>query len=667
MNTVIKRVWNQNRMVNIEDLRGMAFQAEDGGHTFEISGINDADEAVDLSGTVAGVFMRPDGTDVALTGTASDGVVSVTLSDACYAVAGRFGLYIFVTADSKKTCVYACIGTVTQTSYGTVAGDTPADVVDLVNAINAAISSIPADYTDLMAAIAPTYSDQSVYPAGAYRWYNGVLYKSKVAITTAEAWTAAHWTTAVLGNDVTDLTRAIFDPLEITMTSGGVYVSNSTGKASIIPSATQREYVEIESEEGIAYRVKTIVAGTEYRGVVFVDENNTVLSSYGTATGSGWENVDLFVIAPPKTVKMYVNNRNYSTYHNSATVDAAATLVFAERGRAKVEADESALEMKYIADGNAYTASSSYNAFIRVDTSRVTETVNESFVTRKYAVENGKRYKLIGERAEVNYDAYALAAFSTSDYSGTGYISCTLVVSGNGGTPTNYNVDFVAPANGYLYITQYSTKNTLSLFDAKYASELLYKLTNASLLPLKIQAFGDSITDDSWRTDKTSWLTLLPRYLTQRPLVIKNEAVGGSHIGHGKVDSETGKYHDLEYNYVYDLMTNDEIFDSSSDIIVMFVGTNDFNSSPLGEWGDDTVDTFYGAAKVICEYISENTSALFMVVTPIARPDNADSQKNINANGERVNAYGATLRDYADALIKIASSINFLLLTCSTI
>lgn len=209
MNNIIKRVWNQNRMANIEDLRGMAFQAEDGGHTFEISGINDANEAVSLSGTVAGVFMRPDGTDVALTGTASDGVVSVTLSDACYAVAGRFGLYIFVTSDSKKTCVYACIGTVAQTSYGTVAGDTPQDVVDLINAINAAIASIPADYTDLMAAIAPTYSNTALYAKGAYAWYNGVLYKALVDISTAESFTAAHWETVSLADDVSELKSAL--------------------------------------------------------------------------------------------------------------------------------------------------------------------------------------------------------------------------------------------------------------------------------------------------------------------------------------------------------------------------------------------------------------------------------------------------------------------------
>lgn len=193
MNNIIKRVWNQNRMVNIEDLCGMAFQAESGGHTFEITGIDDTGSAVVLSGTVAAVFRRPDNADIALTGSASNGVVSVTLTDDCYAVAGRFGLTIFVTSNSQKVAVYACVGTVAQTNGGAVAGSTPQDVVDLINAINAAIQSIPADYSDLMAAIAPTYSDQSVYPAGAYRWYNGVLYKSKVAITSAESFTAAHW------------------------------------------------------------------------------------------------------------------------------------------------------------------------------------------------------------------------------------------------------------------------------------------------------------------------------------------------------------------------------------------------------------------------------------------------------------------------------------------
>ena len=67
MNNIIKRVWNQNKMVAIEDLKGMTFQAESGGHTFQISGVDDAGNTVELSGSVAGVFLRPDNTDVAIT------------------------------------------------------------------------------------------------------------------------------------------------------------------------------------------------------------------------------------------------------------------------------------------------------------------------------------------------------------------------------------------------------------------------------------------------------------------------------------------------------------------------------------------------------------------------------------------------------------------------
>ena len=204
-NNIIRRAWNQNRMVNIEDLTGAAFEAESGGHTFQVAGIDDTGAVVDLSGTVAAVFRRPDNADIALTGSASGGVVSVTLTDDCYAVAGRFGLTIFVTSNSQKVAVYACVGTVAQTNGGAVAGSTPQDVVDLINAINAAVQSIPADYSDLMAAVAPTYSNTALYAKGAYAWYDGVLYKAVVDISTAESFTAAHWEAVSISDDLFDI------------------------------------------------------------------------------------------------------------------------------------------------------------------------------------------------------------------------------------------------------------------------------------------------------------------------------------------------------------------------------------------------------------------------------------------------------------------------------
>ena len=206
MNNIIKRKWNQNSMVIIEDLQGMAFQAESGGHTFQISGVDGEGNAVALSGTPAGVLLRADGQDVTLTCSVSGGVVSATLPANAYVVPGRFGLTIFLTRDGQKTAIYAAVGTVGKTSSGTVAPPAGSDVVTLVNQINAAIAAIPVSYNSCFA---PAYSTSGLYSVGQYVTYNGNLYRCTTAITTAESWTAAHWTQTNLGADVYDLKSAL--------------------------------------------------------------------------------------------------------------------------------------------------------------------------------------------------------------------------------------------------------------------------------------------------------------------------------------------------------------------------------------------------------------------------------------------------------------------------
>ena len=279
-NNVIKRIWNQNKMVNIEALQGMAFQAEDGGHTFEISGVDDAGTAVPLSGTVAGVFMRPDRADIALAGSASGGVVSVTLTDDCYAVPGRFWLTIFVTSGGQKTAVYAAVGTVAVTSGGAVAGDAPQDVVDLINAIEEAVASIPASYTGLIADIAPTYSSSAVYSVGAYVYYNGDLYRCTTPITTAETWTAAHWTAAVLGDDVGELkiyidtiygqniVNCCVDGYKSTSTYGGItYTLNADGSYTVYGTQSGTTFKNLTDQNSMPY-------GIEAGGTYFTNFND---------------------------------------------------------------------------------------------------------------------------------------------------------------------------------------------------------------------------------------------------------------------------------------------------------------------------------------------------------------------------------------------------------
>lgn len=153
MNNIIKRTWNRDSMVNIEDLRGMTFQDESEGHTFQISGTDAKGNPVALSGTPAGVLLRADNQDVMLNCSLSNGVVYATLPGNAYAVPGRFGMTIFLTSDGQKTAIYAAVGSVSRTSSGTVAPPAGDNVEDLIIAIQEAIAQIPEDYSDLMAEV----------------------------------------------------------------------------------------------------------------------------------------------------------------------------------------------------------------------------------------------------------------------------------------------------------------------------------------------------------------------------------------------------------------------------------------------------------------------------------------------------------------------------------
>ena len=71
------------------------------------------------------------------------------------------------------------------------------------------------------AMIADAYSAESTYAEGDYCTHDGKLYVCNTTISTAEEWTAAHWTEAVLGDDVADLKSAISSMLHAPETISG--------------------------------------------------------------------------------------------------------------------------------------------------------------------------------------------------------------------------------------------------------------------------------------------------------------------------------------------------------------------------------------------------------------------------------------------------------------
>lgn len=185
-------------------------------------------------GTVAGAVICPDGATVPLTGTLSGNVASVTLTGDCFAIPGQIGIGVQVITGSTKT-------TVLKANYNVELFETD-DMVDpgsritasvgqLVADIEAATADIPAsDMAALMAGIAPTFGTSTAYPAGAYVYYNGTLYRFTTA-HAAGSWTGTDVVQVALGNDVADLKSAvkgITGNQAIPYTLIGNYYRNST-------------------------------------------------------------------------------------------------------------------------------------------------------------------------------------------------------------------------------------------------------------------------------------------------------------------------------------------------------------------------------------------------------------------------------------------------------
>ena len=62
---------------------------------------------------------------------------------------------------------------------------------------------------------APAYSSSATYAVGDYCVYNSQLYRCTTAITTAEAWTAAHWTAVTVGGEISSLKEDLNDIFDL--------------------------------------------------------------------------------------------------------------------------------------------------------------------------------------------------------------------------------------------------------------------------------------------------------------------------------------------------------------------------------------------------------------------------------------------------------------------
>ena len=186
---------------------------------------------------------KPSGFGFSVAGTVANNAVSFTTTAIMTDEAGRFPAELEITKDSVVigTANFIMWGEANPHPEGTTDGQQGTIIPELtllVERVEAAASSVldmevvattlpagsQATYSydeDLNKAtfgipqgeagagaagvVADAYSSSKTYKVGDYVLHNSNLYRCTTAITTAEAFTAAHWTQIVLANDVSDL------------------------------------------------------------------------------------------------------------------------------------------------------------------------------------------------------------------------------------------------------------------------------------------------------------------------------------------------------------------------------------------------------------------------------------------------------------------------------
>ena len=120
---------------------------------------------------------------------------------------------------------------------------TPSQFEQFVNQVEGyadAAADSADDAAAAVASLAPAYSSSSTYAVGDYVMHEGVMYECTTAITTAEAWNAAHWTAVAIATEISDLKEEISDKPNWTVGSAEQLVSDEASATDVTPYTFRR-------------------------------------------------------------------------------------------------------------------------------------------------------------------------------------------------------------------------------------------------------------------------------------------------------------------------------------------------------------------------------------------------------------------------------------------
>ena len=313
---LLNRTWISGQPVQVDNLTGTAFTGEAGAHTFIIAGKDVYGNDVPITGEITAKFLASNQVTVPLVGSIGNGSAFITLSDTCYLVPGRFVLSIYATNGNYTTCIYCGVGNVFATSSDITAYPTTAtpDLNQLIRDVQAAISSVPADYSALINSIATTFDPQKTggYGIGEYVWYNGVLYRFKEPHTGG--WQASHVDQVILANDLTSVAAVASAGVRYDIGQGLSDTQKATARENI--GAQEALTIDAAPTQGSTNPVQSGGVYSEVSGLKSAIENKT-LNFLGTITSNNYATIlpDLNGLTHSG---FYLVNLNYKTTEHPA-------------------------------------------------------------------------------------------------------------------------------------------------------------------------------------------------------------------------------------------------------------------------------------------------------------------------------------------------------------
>ena len=319
---IIETWFNQDlkKAVNVQYIDGNVFSQDNNGNRVGVN-VYDNGSAASLSGSVAANVIRSDGATVAVSGTLSGNQAYVDLPQAAYAVPGVISIVIKLTSDSDITTLCAVVANVYQSSTDSAVdpGTIIPSIETLIAEIEAAVASIPADYSSLWTRLAPSFSSSKNYVAGQYVTYDGGVYRFKV--DHSGNWSASDVVSVDLGLQITNTNKALspYNPCnvidllfnassasshDVTFTWQGRTCSVS-GTASA--TVTSQIFTSCALPDGIipgeTYQLLYETTNPNIQlGLVWFDSNNDY--SYGYYTESQW--ITIPTTAVKWSVRLYV-------------------------------------------------------------------------------------------------------------------------------------------------------------------------------------------------------------------------------------------------------------------------------------------------------------------------------------------------------------------------